>query len=226
MKIASTVTLVLCFILCGATRAATLTYVDQGKLNGSLGSISFTDTLVNITLTGSTGDVVSTSPGIYMLAGTSVFSIDGIGSGTFTSEIGVLADQLKGTTGFADFTGSEIVLGTISRLFRTYDLSSAIPPTLGLPATSGFTDTTAGVLFLSYQFGLSSFSATPRDLPVPEPATASCTAIALTALGLFALATAASGSSDGELRRRDSCHLPRAAAFAVSIGVGGIGAPS
>ncbi len=192
MKAVFVRTLLLCFLLFRAAGAATLMYTEHGMLNGSLASRSFVNALVTITLTGSTSDIASTAPGVYMVDGTSVFSIAGIGSGTFRGRVGVLEDQSKGTAGFSNFTDGSAVLGTISRPFRSYDLSSAIPEVTGLPAASGSIDTSAGVLFLSYQFGLSSFSATPVDLPVPaaeipEPGYALCLALAigvLRALGL------------------------------------------
>lgn len=115
-----------------------LSYTFDGTATGTIGSIPFNNAMLTVGGTAD-ADAVTCSAGICSLnlaAGADSFTIDGIGSGTFSDASYFFDNQNGGIAGFGvpfrplpccdmiDMDDSSIS----SNVFATYDLQSAIGP--------------------------------------------------------------------------------------------------
>jgi hypothetical protein len=170
--------------LTSPSSAALIIYSETADISGSLNGVGFSDDVLTLTLFGNTSDV-SGGPSFFFLTAPLNFSLSGVGSGTFTDEVGVIVNQSVPTAGFGDFTSDFAILDTFSSAFVTYDLSTAIGPVSGGAIYNGGTGfaTTAGTLIIGSVSGDATFTAT-----IPEPATWAMMALGFAALGLVGYA--------------------------------------
>ncbi len=187
------------------TKAALITYSESAVLSGSLGGISFSNRLVEITATGDSSHAyqLPTVPGVFILGAVSdpiyfatslTFSVSGVGTGTFPDVIGVVFNQNNGFAGFSDFTTNLAILGTFIGVGGRYDLSTAIGPITGSIA--------AGILSFSTSLGTLAFDGLPFDpvllredgtstftaavASVPEPSTWAMMLLGFAGIGFLA----------------------------------------
>lgn len=138
--------LVCSLLLVGLAQSAsadTLEYVFTGTASGTIGGTPFTDATLTVSVVGDTSNIMYTYA--YFLdapGGAAMFSIGGLGTGTFNDGTYVFDNQTAfgGTVGFGD--GSDDIqihdADFGSTVFSTYDLSYPIGP-LGFvtdPSTS------------------------------------------------------------------------------------------
>jgi hypothetical protein len=166
--------------------AMPITYEEKAVGTGSLGSTSFTDTLVTITFVGDTTNVVLINPGLFRNpVGTATADVANTGTATFTDTMIAFINYNvpPAIAGISDLTLNLLVLDTYNSAFATYDLASSIGPISG-PSSfnpSGIFPTTLGNFQLT-AVGDSTFTAAVTAA-VPEPAT-----VLLLASGLIGLA--------------------------------------
>ena len=149
----------------GQAFAASITYTEQAVATGTIGSDSFFDVFVTISMTGDTTNVVG-GGGFFQNFGTMTINIPGIGLATFTGNTAVFDNQSALTVGMADYTLGGSILDTVDNAFATYDLMTAIGPITNSPffrpdLTYG---TTLGGLNFT-QMGDATFTAST----IPEP---------------------------------------------------------
>lgn len=156
-----------CLLAAGLARATPIVYTESATVSGSLGGTPFTNVLITITLTGDTANITGTAPS-FRNAGTAIFSVSGIGSGTFTDSMVAfdVQNQGPGMAGITDLTKGDVFMGTFSSAFATYALSTSIGPlTGGVAENQGVSfPTTDGALILN-----SSTSSTFTAAASPEP---------------------------------------------------------
>lgn len=158
--------------------ATPITYTLQTTASGQLGSASFTDALVTITVDGDTANVATSDRGVLFNPGTggADLTITGFAPTAFTAPITIFND------GFFVSIANSASLNLIaegSNAFASYDLNSAIGPLTAPIAVNQLfgselsTATAAGNFFLTSDSGDSTFTATLDSTvsPVPEPST-------------------------------------------------------
>jgi hypothetical protein len=149
--------------------AGTITYTESAVVSGSVGSTTFTDALITLSLVGDTANVTGGSGFFTNSVGTFTFNIAGVGSGSFTDAMIVFVNQLfvPPAAGFGDTTVGGSVLDTEDNVFGTYDLKTAIGPITNTPFIRPDLSfgTTLGALNIQSS-GNSTFTAST----VPEPA--------------------------------------------------------
>jgi hypothetical protein len=182
------ITLIVCIVLSLAIASAgTITVVDSATASGSLGSTSFDDSLITLTLTGNTSGVANFGGGLFDLLPEAPVTIN-IASldttATFTDEVTVVVAETGEIAGFLDNTllalnRPDDILSTTNSVFGTYDLTTSIGPVTGagFSGTSIFGTNEGGLQITAV--GESTFTATV----VPEPTT-----LTLMGLGLACLA--------------------------------------
>jgi hypothetical protein len=116
--------------------ASAIIYTEQAVASGSLGSVPFSRTLVTLVFTGDTANVMSS----LNISGDTVFSnfvgiatvtVSGIGSATFTENVGVLNVQLGNGSGVAGFARPGVgptLLEINDPALSTYALDTPIGP--------------------------------------------------------------------------------------------------
>src|SRR5690348_8984991 len=80
-------------------KADVITYILSGINSGQIGSTTFTNALVTLSLTGTTGGVVNVSPGIFENIGTGTITIAGIGTATVTDRLAIFASATPNPLG-------------------------------------------------------------------------------------------------------------------------------
>lgn len=159
-----------------------IVYTSDFTATGTIGAQGFSGAAVQLVFVGDTTNVFTDGVGILRnVIGTATLTIAGLGSSTFTSPIGVFANQKFSppAAGFFDNSSSGSLVATLSSGFAAYTLGP-IGPTLG---SSFFRsdlsyNTTNGALNFS-AVSSSTFAASQ----VPEPSS-----VGLVLGGLAALA--------------------------------------
>jgi len=80
-------------------KADVITYILSGTGSGQIGSTTFTNALITLSLTGTTGGVVSVSPGIFENTVTGKITIGGIGTATVTDPLAIFASATPNPLG-------------------------------------------------------------------------------------------------------------------------------
>ncbi len=143
--------------------AAPITYTATAFINGTLNGVAF---FSNVTLrANSNTQSILWNGDCCFISTTSVatFSIEGVGSGTFTDFVHVISNPGVGLAGFVQPTlgGGQILL-TDSWLLTGYDLSTPIGPITGDPRySSGHAFPTSVGPLVFFNTGVSTFTAVP-----------------------------------------------------------------
>jgi hypothetical protein len=149
--------------------AGPITYTEQTTGSGSLGGSNFTNALVTLVLVGDTSTIYSDGPGVFRDLGTATVTVAGIGTTTFTDQMGFASIQAFPLAGIFDQTmGDTMLLATIDPSFATYSLGTAIGPVsngLFYTPLESFSTTDGAFVITGTLNGTSTFTATT----VPEP---------------------------------------------------------
>jgi hypothetical protein len=139
------------------THSTPISYSETAPISGSLGGVSFSDSLLTLTASGNTTNITSAG-GVFSILLPVSFSVAGIGSGTFTDATEVVSNPGVPGAGFSDLTVE--ILFTSAPAFSTYFLSTAIGPITGtaLFNSGQHFPTTAGPLNFT-TFGNATFTA-------------------------------------------------------------------
>jgi hypothetical protein len=167
------------------THAGLITYTESVVATGTIGSQSFSDALVTLTLTADTSGITESSGVFSTSAAMATVNIASIGNATFTNDLVFFNEPGASEAGFEDFSavgGSAVVLAIFSASLDTYELASPIGPITGDAHNGGGSfATTLGTLFLQQPENSGTFTATIQS--VPEP-----TSIAMLGTGILTLA--------------------------------------
>jgi Transposase, Mutator family len=129
-----------------------ITYTESASATGSLGSNSFTNALVTITVQADTSGVISCFGIALCNLGTGSVSVAGVGTATFTNMIDAfVANSNTGAVHsaagiFHPSIGD--ILDTLSSVFATYSLTTSIGPVTGSPVFNSFAFPTSGGNFV------------------------------------------------------------------------------
>ncbi len=147
-----------------SAQADYVTYTESAIATGILGSSSFTNALVSITLT-SAGPTISPCTGVpdcTAAGGPMSIGVAGVGTATLTDRgLGVVDNSGCGCVGMSDFTKGRPLLFTDSPSFTSYNITQSIGPVTGSPGFNpGFVlPPTQGNFSLSTVTGASTFRA-------------------------------------------------------------------
>src|SRR5580658_165028 len=113
----------------GSTWAASITYTETVTGTGTLGASPFTSALVTLTFIGNTLNVTNPGSGVWNNdVGTGTVNVAGLGTATFTDQIGAVVNQGIPGAGISDFTTDRLILFTLSAAFTGYNLTGSIGP--------------------------------------------------------------------------------------------------
>lgn len=165
--------------------AETITVTESAIATGSLGSSAFDDSLITLTATGDTSNVVGTglNGANFKLENLSILvNIAGLGSADLTDEGLVFSNQNTGAGGFSD-PGKGDILDTFDSAFDTYALATSFGPITDTGSiNAGFAfSTNQGSFVINSITGDATYTATVLS---PEPS-----AVSLFGFGLAGLAT-------------------------------------
>ncbi len=158
--------------------ASPVTFTETVSASGSLGSSSFTNSLVTLTATGDTSNVFAKGPGWFWLEGVPIsISIASLGTTTSLTDVGVVGScqpnscpsSSSALGAFGDVTQDRDILDTLSAAFNNYSLTTSIGPVTGtnlINPSSGF-NTSEG-LFKITSAGNPTFTAAVGS-STPEP---------------------------------------------------------
>ena len=154
----------------GHARADPIIYTEQAIASGSLGGQDFSDSLVTITLSADTGEVVATPFGLLTNAGQATLSVGGIGQAAIVDPLEAFAyASPTGTAlGITDPGAASDLLDTVVAPGFSYDLTTALAPVRGPSVINAYFPfaTNAGDLDLVLA-GDSRFSASLQAVPEP-----------------------------------------------------------
>jgi hypothetical protein len=174
--------------------ASSITYVESGIASGTIGTTTFTNALVTVTLIGDTSGVApAPNPpfaGFLVNLGSSTVNIAGVGTATVTDTVGVYSGLCIFVQCTGSFNGMPLVLiatldnpqgtsftgimGTLSNSVLGYNLKTSIGPISGVGSLGGPADpfaihhTTLGVLNFTADPTTSTFTATVASVPEPS----------------------------------------------------------
>jgi hypothetical protein len=164
----------LALLLYGAcpVNAVPITYVEETIGTGTLGSSSFTNSLVTLTLVGDTTNVspfppAISGPGFSNLGAATVYVANLNAMAIFTDTMWAVVNHGARGAGISDVTENLLVLGTRNPVFASYGLATAIGPISGASiynSTLGIFPTTLGNLVLTNAEN-STFTATVDAVP-------------------------------------------------------------
>src|ERR1035438_4903725 len=114
---------VLCLLFLGAgpAVAGSITYTEESMASGTVGTNSFFDVFVTLTMVGDTANVTG-GGGFFTNYGTMTINIPGTGFATFTDITSVFVNQGYPAVGMATTFGS--ILDTVDSSVSTYDLKA------------------------------------------------------------------------------------------------------
>ena len=176
------------FFAAGFVSAEPIVYTESVTASGTLGSESFTNSLVTLTFVGDSSTVFSVISGFFTNEiGTATVDVASLGSATFAPGV-VITDDLAG--GHVEFEDAiirdpvdQLMLATFNSAFDIYNLTTSIGPITGSDGVgSGPYETSQGALDFSSVGGSSTFTAT---LATPEPATTVLVGLGLAGMALF-----------------------------------------
>jgi hypothetical protein len=176
------------FFAAGFVNAEPIVYTESVTASGTLGSESFTNSLVTLTFVGDTSTVISVISGFFTNeVGTATVDVASLGSAIFAPGV-VITDDLAG--GYVEFEDAmigdpvdQLMLATLNSAFDTYNLTTSIGPITGSDGVgSGPYETNQGALDFSSVEGSSAFTAT---LATPEPATTVLVGLGLAGMALL-----------------------------------------
>jgi hypothetical protein len=109
----------------GSSRAdaAFVTYTETVIGSGSLGAQSFTDSLITITGTADTTNIIHSGVVNTVLTSTTV-EVAGLGTATFTDIIQAVSNNTASAAGFGDNTTDLFLLGNRNVAFASYHLGT------------------------------------------------------------------------------------------------------
>ncbi len=164
-----------CSLIPLTATAGPITYTGSFTATGTVNGTPF-DGNVQFILSSDTTLVFGNCDGVSGIfctpAGTATFSIQGIGSGTFTDPFNVFVNQGVAVAGFTD-DAIEDILDLANPAFSTYDLKSAIGP---LNTSYFFVDSgqplgsSLGDVIIDSVSGTPTFTASTGGGTTPEPA--------------------------------------------------------
>lgn len=125
-----------------SAKADTITYTVTDTASGTLGSTTFSDEAVTVTLTGDPSTVDQQNANRTTEAGTATISIAGLGTYTFTDSMSLLINHSTDLGSITDQNGYRI-LGTQNSAFSSYLGTTSFGPVSG---TSETTDTAGGLV--------------------------------------------------------------------------------
>jgi hypothetical protein len=170
----------------GTGRAGPVKYTDMVTASGTLGSSSFNDALVTLTLSGDTANVTGVSGFFSNTVGAFKVTVAGIGTATFTDSLEVFDNHLNAFAGFEDLTAFADVLDTRDATFVSYDLTTSIGPVTNssLINPGQHFNTTLGQLIFDSAAADSTFTAVTSST-VPEPAGLTLAGLAVVGLARY-----------------------------------------
>ncbi len=152
-----------------AAAAEPITYTESVTGSGMLGNTSFSNSLVTITGTGDTANIVNPAPGLYLNYLTLQGTVAGLGSFTFSSPTNVFSNQIYSGVGVSG-PGNVDIVDTDDIAFDSYTLDSAIGPITGTYLGNYYDFMTTEGQFALLGEGESTFQAIPGSVGVsPEP---------------------------------------------------------
>ena len=176
------------FFAAGFVNAEPIVYTESVTASGTLGSESFTNSLVTLTFVGDTSTVVSVISGFFTNeVGTATVDVASLGSATFAPGV-VITDDLAGC--YVEFEDAiigdpvdQLMLATFNSAFDINNLTTSIGPITGSDDVGpGPYETDQGPLDFSSVGVSSTFTAT---LATPEPATTLVVGLGLAGMALF-----------------------------------------
>jgi len=179
-------------LLVGASTAtaATITFAESAIATGSLGASQFVNSLVTLTATGDTSNVLS---GSFSELFVTAVSINVVSLGATSTLLGTAdvfschACGFSATAGITDDSGVVAdILDTVSGAFSSYDLTTPIGPITGSSVINppNFFGTDLGLFQIS-SAGNATFTAT-LGAATPEPGTTAFLGLGLAGLGALA----------------------------------------
>jgi PEP-CTERM motif len=150
----------------GRADAGFVTYTESFTASGTLGGQAFTNAAITISLDTDT-TLVTSSDGLFQTPiMTTTIDVGSLGTTVFSDKVFAFDNQNLTSAGFYDNTLGSNIVYDVAPFFGTYDLQTAIPPTMGTTKLVTGVDfgTSLGKLNFSSSMGMTAFSAA-----FPEP---------------------------------------------------------